>query len=128
MSGASVSRVQSQTQAQVQPAQKPASAPDSNKTAKPDPAEALSENRAKGEERARLSEEALADTVRKINAVLDALSVQAEFQIYKDIDVIQVKVVDRVSGKLVREVPADDVIERLRKFKELTGLLFDLQV
>ncbi len=88
----------------------------------------LAENSMRKEERARVSQAAIEDTVRKINAVLDTLSVQAEFQVHEDIDVIQVRVVDRNTGKLVREIPADDVINRLRKFKELTGLLFDLQV
>ena len=117
-------QVHSATQAQERGALSPAMG-EAAQSAKVDQ---LAENTMRSEERARVSQAAIEDTVRKINAVLDTLSVQAEFQVHEDIDVIQVRVVDRNTGKLVREIPADDVINRLRKFKELTGLLFDLQV
>ena len=128
MKDGAVQGLSPQTHSATQAQERRASTPATGEAAQSAKVDQLAENSARKEERARVSQAAIEDTVRKINAVLDTLSVQAEFQVHEDIDVIQVRVVDRNTGELVREIPADDVINRLRKFKELTGLLFDLQV
>ncbi len=83
---------------------------------------------AKEKEAAQSAEETLEETVRKINQVLNALSVEAEFQIHRDVNVVQVKVVDKQTGKLLREIPSDEAIDHLRRLKTIASGLFDLQV
>jgi flagellar protein FlaG len=128
MKDGAVQGISPQIHSVAQAQERGTSTPVMGERAQPAKTDQLAENNMRSEERARVSQAAIEDTVRKINAVLDTLSVQAEFQVHEDIDVIQVRVVDRNTGELVREIPAEDVINRLRKFKELTGLLFDLQV
>lgn len=79
---------------------------------------------AKDGEAARHSAEQTRQSLQDINKVLAGLSISVQFQIdpnYKD---VIVKVVDQDSGKLIRQIPTEDVVRISKAMDNLKGLLF----
>lgn len=63
-------------------------------------------------------------SLQEINKVLASLSISVQFQIdpgYKD---VIVKVVDQDSGKVIRQMPSEDVVRIAKAMDSLKGLLF----
>lgn len=48
-----------------------------------------------------------------------------QFQTYKDTDMMYVKVVEAESGKVIREIPPEEVLKLSKNLKEMIGIIFD---
>ena len=72
-----------------------------------------------------VSEEELGKVVDEIQSRLDAMGTRLNFTVNKEPDVVVVKVTDRESGELVRQIPSDEVLALRKKLQELSGILFD---
>ncbi|WP_025917140.1 flagellar protein FlaG [Herminiimonas sp. CN] len=73
---------------------------------------------------AKLSAAQAEQSLQEINKVLASLSISVQFQIdpgYKD---VIVKVVDQDSGKVIRQMPSEDVVRIAKAMDNLKGLLF----
>lgn len=78
----------------------------------------------KNGEAAKVSVAQTEQSLQEINKVLATLSVSVQFQIdpsYKD---VIVKVVDQESGKVIRQIPSEDVVRISKAMDNLKGLLF----
>jgi flagellar protein FlaG len=64
--------------------------------------------------------------VGRMQGQLDSMNVSLEYSLYgaKD-DKIAVKVVDRNTGKVIREIPAKEMQALQDKMSELVGMIFD---
>jgi flagellar protein FlaG len=64
--------------------------------------------------------------VEQMQGQLDSMNVSLQYSVYgnKD-DKIAVKVVDRDTGKVIREIPAKEMQALQDKMSELVGMIFD---
>ena len=59
-----------------------------------------------------------------INKVMAGFSISVQFQIDPDYKELIVKVVDQETGKLIRQIPTEDVVRMSKAMDNLKGLLF----
>ena len=59
-----------------------------------------------------------------INKVMAGFSISVQFQIDPDYEELIVKVVDQDTGKLIRQIPTEDVVRMSKAMDNLKGLLF----
>ena len=70
----------------------------------------------------------LKQSVEDINKVLAGFSISVQFQVDPDYKDLIVKVVDQDSGKLIRQMPTEDVVRISKAMDNLKGLLFSKAV
>lgn len=63
--------------------------------------------------------------VHEVNAALAVREVGLRFEVDKDTDKLIVKVVDRASGEVIRQIPNEEVVRIARLMSEGNGLLVD---
>ena len=61
--------------------------------------------------------------VKQVNAALEIRSIGIQFEIDKDTDKVIVKVIDRNSGEVIRQVPNEEVVRIAKVMGEMSGLL-----
>jgi flagellar protein FlaG len=68
----------------------------------------------------------LKQIVGQIQSQLDSMNISLQYSVYGDNDnKIAVKVVDRDTGKVIREIPAKEMQALQDKMSELVGMIFD---
>ncbi len=65
----------------------------------------------------------VAEAVREANASLHSRAVGLRFEVDEDTDKLIVKVVDRESGELIRQIPSEEVVRIARVLGKAPGLL-----
>lgn len=65
----------------------------------------------------------VAQAVREVNASLESRSVGLQFEVDKDADRVIVKVVDRESGEVIRQIPTEEVVRIAKVLGKAPGLL-----
>ena len=73
----------------------------------------------------RLEQEKLASSVNSIREYLTSMGVKLEFQIHTRSDQIQVKVIDPENDKIIRKIPADEILELAASIEEMVGLFIN---
>jgi flagellar protein FlaG len=63
--------------------------------------------------------------VQEINESMKGQSVGVQFEVDKDTDKLVVKVVDRVSGELIRQIPSEEVLRIAKLLGKVPGALMD---
>jgi len=79
---------------------------------------------AKDGEAAKPSARHMQQSLEEINKVLASFSISVQFQIDPDYKELIVKVVDQDTGKLIRQIPTEDVVRMSKAMDNLKGLLF----
>ncbi len=69
----------------------------------------------------------VAQAVREVNASLESRSVGLQFEMDEDTDRIIVKVVDRESGEVIRQIPTEEVVRIAKVLGKAPGLLVSEQ-
>jgi flagellar protein FlaG len=68
----------------------------------------------------------LKQIVGQIQSQLDSMNISLQYSVYGDRDdKVAVKVVDRDTGKVIREIPSKEVQALQDKMRELVGMIFD---
>jgi flagellar protein FlaG len=68
----------------------------------------------------------LKQIVGQIQSQLDSMNISLQYSVYGDKDdKIAVKVVDRDTGKVIREIPSKEMQALQAKMRELVGMIFD---
>lgn len=109
---------EAQVQAQVRPVEK------SSEAAR----NALDEKRLRREEdqaKSRMSRADLQAALNDVQERMDQMGTNLQFAMDKVAEDIVVKVTDKKSGELIRQIPSEDVVKLRKKLEELSGLLFD---
>jgi flagellar protein FlaG len=55
----------------------------------------------------------------------DAMGVRLKFRVHKDTDTIQVEVIDPSSDRVIKKIPADEILNMAASLKESVGFLVD---
>lgn len=63
--------------------------------------------------------------VDEVQVRMDQMGTNLQFAMDKVAEDLVVKVTDKKSGDLIRQIPSEDVIKLRKKLEELVGLLFD---
>lgn len=85
---------------------------------------AAAEARDAVESEAKLNTEQTRQSLVEINKALTSMSVSVQFEIDPDYKDVIVKVVDQDSGKVVRQIPTEEVVRISKAMDNLKGLLF----
>lgn len=77
---------------------------------------------AKAGKHATADPEALQDAVDKIEKVANTYNRELKFSIDEDLGISVVKVMDKESGDLIRQIPSEDMLELAKGLDKLIGL------
>lgn len=66
--------------------------------------------------------------IEHANNSLEGVYTQFEFSIHEKTREIMVKVIDRDSGEVIREIPPEQILDMVAKMWELAGILVDERV
>jgi flagellar protein FlaG len=61
--------------------------------------------------------------VREVNASLQSRSIGLQFEVDQDTDKLIVKVVDRASGEVIRQIPTEEVVRVAKVLGKAPGML-----
>ena len=78
----------------------------------------------KESETAKPSTEQVRQSLQEINKVMAGLSISVQFEIDPNYKELIVKVVDQDTGKLIRQIPTEEVVRISKAMDNLKGLLF----
>jgi len=70
----------------------------------------------------------LRQSLEDINKALASFSISVQFQVDPDYKDLIVRIVDQDSGKLIRQMPTEDVVRMSKAMDNLKGLLFSQAV
>jgi len=85
----------------------------------------------KSQERERnnqVSPEVLEEVIKNLKEKLSMLNTQLQIQIDKDTDIVVVKVIDKKTKEVIRQIPPEYVLKIAEYLDEITGLLFSEKV
>ena len=76
----------------------------------------------------RLDSAAVKEVADQTQAFLDDLNVQFDFELYQETGDIVIRILNRKTGELLREIPPEQLLKLHQKVAELRGVLFDKKV
>ncbi len=75
-----------------------------------------------------LSPEMLEELVKELKKKLSMLNTQLKISIDKDTDMVVVKVIDKETKEVIRQIPPEYVLKIVKYLDEITGLLYENRV
>ena len=82
-----------------------------------------------GTERAEIGQKARAETyLREILHLTETFNKKLKFQVNKELGQVVVKVLDRQTDKLIKEIPPEELQKLHVRIKEAIGLIIDEQI
>lgn len=79
----------------------------------------------KGKEAAQISQDLLDDLEHDINTIHN---VGLEFSMHKESGRTMIKVVEKNTGDLIRQIPSEEILELVTRLGDVLGILFDKRV
>ncbi len=95
---------------------------------------AIAKAKAEAQEEARkekLSKEKTVDEsqmtylMKEINRIMNRMNCNLAFEYHQEVDVMSVRMVDKKTGKLIKEMPPEDMIKGMEKTREWIGTFLD---
>lgn len=80
---------------------------------------------AKDEAREEATPVQVEQAVRQVNSALELREVGLQFEVDKDTDKLIVKVIDRSTGEVIRQIPNEEVVRIAKLMSDGKGLLVD---
>jgi flagellar protein FlaG len=75
-----------------------------------------------------LDPDAVREVAEKTQAFLDDLKIKLDFEVYEETGDMVIRIFNRETEELLREIPPKDLLELHHKVAELRGVLFDEKV
>ncbi|OEF97876.1 hypothetical protein BHF68_13230 [Desulfuribacillus alkaliarsenatis] len=85
----------------------------------------IESQRANQSQRQTVSEDDLLKAIERANSSIDKNNARFEYSIHEDTKRIMVKVVDTVNDEVIKEIPAEEVLDLVAKIWEMSGILLD---
>lgn len=70
-------------------------------------------------------EKQIKSAISKANSQLKFTSTRCEFTYFDDINRVAIKVIDKETDEVIREIPPEETLELVQKLWEFAGLLYD---
>ncbi len=71
------------------------------------------------------TEDQIKEAVKQVNTKLKAHRTRCEFSYHEETNRVSIKVFDRDTEKLIREIPPEETLEMVEKIWEIAGILID---
>jgi len=81
-----------------------------------------------GKEKEKVSQESLEEVVKSLKEKLSMLNTQLKIEIDRETDTVVVKVIDKQSKEVIRQIPPEYVLKIAKYLDEIAGLLFSEKV
>ena len=72
-----------------------------------------------------LSEEQTAFITEQLNEIMRNINVDLQFQYHKEINVMSVRMLDKKTGEVLREIPPESMVEHMIKVHDWIGAFLD---
>ena len=72
-----------------------------------------------------VSEEQAAYITKQLNEIMRRIDVNLNFQYHKEVNVMSVRMLDKKTGELLREIPAASMIDHMIKARDWIGAFLD---
>ena len=73
----------------------------------------------------KMTEDQVSYMTEELNELMSRINANLEFKYHKEVDTMSVKLVDKKTGKVLSEVPPEDMIKHMIKAKEWLGAFID---
>ena len=83
------------------------------------------DSRKKSEAPVELDRSAVEEMAEKTQACLDDLRIKLDFEVYEETGDMVIRIFNRETEELLREIPPENLLELHHKVAELRGILFD---
>ena len=100
---------------------------------KPQDAQAAKEEEKKKQQEGRLqpgtmSEESVLNMTETFNKLMDKINCNIQFSYNREVDVLNVKMIDKETNEVIKEFPPEEMIENMIKAKDWLGAFIDKAV
>ena len=75
-----------------------------------------------------MSEKSVSEMTETFNKLMDKINCDVEFKYNKEVEMFNVKMVDKQSGEVIKEFPPEEMIENMIKAKDWLGAFIDRAV
>ena len=75
-----------------------------------------------------MSEESVSEMTETFNKLMDKINCDVEFKYNKEVEMFNVKMIDKQSGEVIKEFPPEEMIENMIKAKDWLGAFIDRAV
>ena len=89
-----------------------------NRTEAPQPVELLVKNDVNAENQQVFDRDTVVELVTKTTELLSTFDRELKYEVKADADVVQIQVIDSRDGRVVRKIPADEVIKFIEHMKD----------
>ena len=72
-----------------------------------------------------LSEEQTAFITDQLNEIMRSINVDLQFQYHKEVNVMSVRMLDKKTGEVLREIPPESMVEHMIKVHDWIGAFLD---
>ena len=72
-----------------------------------------------------INEEQAAYITKQLNEIMRRIDVNLNFQYHKEINIMSVRMLDKKTGELLREIPAESLVEHMIKVRDWLGAFLD---
>ncbi|ADU65974.1 flagellar protein FlaG protein [Desulfurispirillum indicum S5] len=71
------------------------------------------------------SQEELQRAVEELNRNMSFLNVSRHFEVEESTDTLVVKLMDKQTGEVIRQIPSEEAIKRMSHMQDFLGMLYD---
>ena len=94
---------------------------------KPDkPLDELSKERAKDKELSREELQAILEKTAEISKIFNSKR-KIKYEVIEEADLVQIQVIDTDDGEIIRKIPADEIVELVKKLHEVLSERLDVK-
>ena len=72
-----------------------------------------------------MSEKSVSEMTETFNKLMDKINCDVEFKYNKEVEMFNVKMIDKQSGEVIKEFPPEEMIENMIKAKDWLGAFID---
>ncbi len=77
------------------------------------------------EEREPMDEETVSYMMQELNELMSKINCNLEFQYHKEVNMMSVRMLDKKTHEVIKEVPPEDMLEQMAKAREWLGAFLD---
>ena len=90
---------------------------------KDDPNDISAEKQAERTEK--MDEQSVSLMTKELNELMDKINCNLQFKYHKDVDMLSVKMIDKSTEEVIKELPPEEMIENIAKAREWIGAFLD---
>ena len=79
----------------------------------------------KREEREQMDEKSVSYMTKELNELMSKINCNLEFQYHKEVNMMSVRMLDKKTHEVLKEVPPEDMLDQMAKAREWLGAFLD---